>query len=135
MDVLIDTHFVFWYAKGDARMPARLLELIGDGGNAVFVSDVSVLEVEIKHAKNAKAMPYSGKDFIGLCQRAGFELLPLTRADILSYGTLDFSKAAGIHKDPFDRLLVAQAKEENMLFATHDESIMLYGEPLAALFR
>ena len=129
MNVLLDTHFILWFAKGDSRLPNDLLEIIEDPGNGVFVSEVSMLEIAIKHAKNPKAMPYSAEDVERLCGEAAFELRPLTREAIFAYGRLAFDKVGDLHKDPFDRLLIAQAKTERLTLATHDRILALYGEP------
>ena len=134
MDLLLDTHFVLWFAEGNKKFPKSLLALIDDTENNIFVSDVSVLEITIKHAKNPKAMPYSGEDFARMCEEAEFQLRPLTRNSILMYGTLDFAAIDGIHKDPFDRLLIAQSKAEEMCLATHDRLLLLYNEPSVRLF-
>lgn len=134
MKLLIDTHFVFWYALGDKRLPPKLLDLIADPDNDIYISEASVLEVVIKHAKNPKAMPYDGDEFVDLCNRANFATLPITLKDILAYGTLDLKAAEGRHRDPFDRLLIAQSKAQTILLATHDEAFALYGEPLTTVF-
>ena len=134
MNVLVDTHVILWFAKGDKRLPKGLRDVIEDLSNSVFVSEVSLLEVVIKHAKNPDAMPYSGEDFVSLCEEGGFELRPLTREAILAYGGLAFERVGDLHKDPFDRLLIAQAKTERLEFATHDRLLALYGEPSVHIF-
>ena len=134
MNVLLDTHFILWFAKGDSRLPEELLKIIEDSGNGVFASEVSMLEIAIKHAKNPKAMPYSAEDVECLCGKAAFELRPLTREAIFAYGGLAFDKVGDLHKDPFDRLLIAQAKTERLMFATHDRILALYGEPSVKVF-
>ena len=134
MNVLLDTHFILWFAKGDSRLPEELLKIIEDSRNGVFASEVSMLEIAIKHAKNPKAMPYSAEDVERLCEEAAFELRPLTREAIFAYGGLAFDKVGDLHKDPFDRLLIAQAKTERLTFATHDRILALYGEPSVTVF-
>lgn len=134
MNVLLDTHFILWFAKGDERLPRELRETIEDPATGVFASEVSVLEIAIKHAKNPNAMPYSGEDFVSLCERAAIELRPLTLEAILAYGNLAFEKVGDLHKDPFDRMLICQAKTENLVFATHDRLLALYGEPQVSVF-
>ena len=134
MNLLLDTHFVLWFAKGDDRLPRDLRDAIEDPRNGVFASEVSVLEVAIKHAKNPDAMPYSGEGFVGLCEQGSIRLRPLTREAILAYGSLAFDKVGDLHKDPFDRLLIAQSKTENLVFATHDRLLALYDEPTVRVF-
>ena len=134
MNVLLDTHFILWFAKGDARLPQDLREIIEDPTNGVFASELSMLEIAIKHVKNPAAMPYTAQDFERLCDEAAFDLRPLTRNAIFSYGGLAFDKVGNLHKDPFDRLLIAQAKTEGLTFATHDRILALYGEPFVRVY-
>lgn len=129
MNVLLDTHFILWFAQGDERLPEDLRSIIEDPANGVFASEVSILEIAIKHAKNPSAMPYSAEEFAALCEAGGFEFRPLTREAIFAYGSLAFDKVGDLHKDPFDRLLIAQAKMEGLVLATHDRLLALYDEP------
>lgn len=133
MNVLLDTHFVFWFAQGDERFPDSLRETVENPANGVFASEVSMLEIAIKHAKNPSAMPYSAQDFVSLCERGDFTLRPLTREAIFAYGELALDKVGNLHKDPFDRLLIAQAKTEKLILATHDRLLALYDEPLVSV--
>lgn len=94
----------------------------------MFASEVSVLEIAIKHCKNARAMPYSAQDFIDLCNQGAIELRPLTLEVILTYETLAFERVGDLHRDPFDRLLIAQARSERITLATCDRLLALYGE-------
>ena len=134
MNVLLDTHFILWFAQGDSRLPDEVRSIVEDPNNGVFASEVSVLEIAIKHAKNPVAMPYSGNAFVQLCEEGGFDLRPLTLEAILAYGSLAFDKVGDLHKDPFDRLLIAQSKTEHLTFATHDRLLALYGEPLVSVY-
>lgn len=134
MDILVDTHMALWFIDGSSSMPPAVLDLMQDPRNTVYVSDVSVWEVAIKHQKHPDAMPADAERFIDSCNRARFVFLPLTHAAIIEYSKLDTSKAEGIHNDPFDRLLIAQAKAGNLLLVTHDAAFKLYGEPLVAVY-
>lgn len=134
MNIMLDTHLVLWFAKGDARFPDELLEVLQDRNNNKFVSETSLLEIEIKHAKQPEAIGCTGSDFVSLCERGGFVLRPITREAILAYGTLDFKAVGDLHKDPFDRLLIAHAKSEGLRLATHDRILALYGEPCVQVY-
>lgn len=134
MDVLLDTHFPIWYYEGDRRFADDLLALLDSPSNRFFVSEVSVLEVTIKHCKNPAVMPYSAEDYLSFCRDSGFELKPLTLDAVLAYGTLKFDLVEGVHKDPFDRILISQSKAGGLLFATHDTDLLLYKEPLVSFF-
>ena len=66
-------------------------------------------------------------------EESGYRFLPITHQAILAYTELDHGKAGFSHKDPFDRLLIAQAKSSGMLFITHDAMLDVYGEPVVAI--
>lgn len=133
MNIIIDTHLALWFLDGSERMPPRARELVEDPTNAIFVSDASVWEIAIKHAKRPDVMPRSCVDFIELCNQVGFSPLSVSRSAIVAYEGLDTSRAEGVHRDPFDRMLIAQAKAEGMLLLAHDHSMSLYGEPLVSV--
>ena len=134
VNILLDTHFILWFALGDSRLPNNLRAMIENPHNGIFASDVSVLEIAIKHMKNQNAMPYSAVEFINLCERGAITLRPLTREAIVTYETLNIERVGDLHKDPFDRLLIAQAKSENLIFATHDRLLALYNEPVVQVY-
>ena len=134
MEILLDTHFPIWYYEGDERFSDDLLALLDNESNIFYVSELSVLEVSIKHCKNPLAMPYSAQEYLSFCHDAAFALQPLTLDAVLAYSLLKFNLVEGVHKDPFDRILIAQAKALNLLFATHDTDLLLYKEPLVTFF-
>ena len=134
MNVLLDTHLVLWFAKGDERLPHDARPLLESTEHAFFVSEISVLEIAIKHAKNPAAMPYSAREFVRLCEDGGFTLRPLGLEAIFAYEDLHFDRVGDLHKDPFDRLLISQAKSEGMILATHDRLLALYGEPCVHVY-
>ena len=128
MKLLLDTHILIWALADDPKLPKKARELILDTENAIYVSVVSLWEVVVKHSIHPNAIPYSGKDFYDACGRAGFELLETKPEHILAVEDLRRSEGVPPHKDPFDRLLIAQAKVEEMQFVTHDALLSGYGE-------
>ena len=74
-------------------------------------------------------MPVSEEDFVRLCQDTGFTRLPIEAGHIFLLKTLSRPNDAPKHNDPFDRILVAQAKAEGIMFLTHDSLIPYYDEP------
>ena len=135
MKLLLDTHVILWFLKGDERLPTALRKAIEDPRNAVFASETSVLEIVIKHGKNPAAMPYTGERFVELCEMASINLRPITLEAIFCYGTLHLEMVGDLHRDPFDRLLIAQAKQEHLTLATCDRLLGLYGEDCIAIYR
>ena len=107
MNLLLDTHILIWTLNDDPALSETARELILDPNNVVYYSTVSVWEIAIKHAAHPDNVEFTGK----------FALETLKRPE-------DAPK----HNDPFDRILVSQAKAENMVFLTHDSLIPYYGE-------
>lgn len=128
MKLLLDTHILIWALADDPKLPKKARELILDVNNAIYVSTVSLWEVVVKHSIHPNEIPYSGKDFYDACRRAGFELLEAKPEHVLAVEGLRRSEGALPHKDPFDRLLIAQAKTEEMRFVTHDALLSEYGD-------
>jgi len=128
MNLLLDTHIAIWALNDDPALSEKARELILDADNTIYYSTVSVWEVMLKHNRHPGNIPFDEKDFSEGCREAGFVPLALADKHILAVRTL--SRPAGIkeHNDPFDRLLVAQAKVENLSFLTHDELIPGYEE-------
>jgi PIN domain nuclease of toxin-antitoxin system len=125
---LLDTHVALWALVGDRRLSARARALIEDPDNQVMVSAVSVWEIAIKHALARADMPVSGTEALAWFRRAGYDLLPISP-----------EHAAGVerlpdhHRDPFDRLLVAQAQTEPLRLMSRDPLVIRYGEAVMAV--
>ena len=116
MNLLIDTCTLLWWANGDRLTPAAS-QAIEDPDNRVWVSAASVWEIGIKQALGKLTVR---DDLDGLIDE-DFEPLPITFAHA--------RRAAGLprhHRDPFDRMLVAQAQTENLTLATRDRHISSY---------
>jgi PIN domain nuclease of toxin-antitoxin system len=118
MKLLLDTHAFLWWDSNDARLPAALHSAIASPQNEVFFSAASVWEIAIKRA--------SGKlIFEGSVQKSilAHDFLPLPI-------TVEQAELAGslpqLHRDPFDRLLVAQAQLEGLVLVSVDEQILRY---------
>ena len=129
MRLLLDTHILIWALADDPKLPKEARKLILDENNLLYASVVSVWEVIIKRALHPNEMPYSGRDFFDACERAGFETLAVNAAHVLAVEGLRRGANAPPHKDPFDRLLIAQAKVEGMTLVTHDSLLSGYGAP------
>jgi PIN domain nuclease of toxin-antitoxin system len=116
---LLDTHLVLWWMEGEvSKISERALAALGSEGLDPVVSAVTVWEVAIKRSLG-KVKARAG--MLDEIERAGVELLPVTarHADLVASLPLH-------HRDPFDRLLVAQATAENIPLVTNDESLRRY---------
>lgn len=118
MRILLDTHFLLWAFAGAAQLSSKMRSLIESSDTIVFVSLVSLWELRIKESIGKIILP---KAFYTAIEPAGYELLSLKPAHIHEYGTLPMH-----HRDPFDRMLVAQARCEQLRLATADPAFSRY---------
>jgi len=122
MRLLLDTHIALWAVTAHSSMPARAIELIL-AADAVFVSAASIWEISIKHALKPARMSISGQQALSEFQAAGFSLLAVSPAHAAAVDGL-----AAHHRDPFDRMLIAQAIHEPLRLLTCDRQIAAYSE-------
>lgn len=123
MKLLLDTHALLWWLAGDRRLSKRARALIGDEANEIYVSAASAWEVATKH--RIGRLPDAGDlvaDFAGQVAEQGFMSLPIT----LEHGQRA-GRLAGSHRDPFDRMLIAQAHAENLTLVSNEEVFDRYG--------
>ncbi len=123
MRLLLDTHVALWALVDSPRLSAHARELILAPANEVWVSAASVWEIAIKHGLGRGDMPVSGDEALAWFRRAGYRLLAIAPEHAAAVGTLP-----PIHGDPFDRLLVAQARIEPFRLLSADPQVALYGE-------
>ena len=128
MNLLLDTHLLIWALNEDVKLPARAKELILDPGNTIYYSAVSIWEIAVKHAIHPDNVEFTGKELSGFCREAGFLPVEVKDRHVFALETLKRPDSAPKHNDPFDRMLIAQAKADNLTFLTHDELLPYYGE-------
>ena len=120
MKALLDTHIILWALTNDSRLPLKVKEIISQCDNEIWYSTASVWEVTVKHMNHPEHMTISGRELSKYCQMAGYRMLPIQDRHVYMLETLQRVEGAPIHKDPFDRIMIAQAKAEGMKFITHD---------------
>ena len=121
MDILLDTHAAKWFLDGDKRLSKPAMEAIYDPGNSIYISIVSVWEVAIKLSIGKLQVNGGINQIIEAVDDNGFLLLDISLEHITELVKLPF-----IHRDPFDRMLIAQAKAEDMAIMTADANITEY---------
>ena len=112
MRLLLDTHVVLWWLADDPALTSVHRATIRDARTTVFYSAVSVVEISIKASQDKLEAP---TDLVEQLEAQRFEELPLTAAHAVRLRDLPWH-----HRDPFDRMLIAQAQEEELTFATVD---------------
>lgn len=118
MRILLDTHIALWWISDSPKLTSEDRQLIADPANEIYVSAASAWEVEIKRGLGKIVIADDWKDVI---DRNGFAWL-----DVKSWHTDLLRQLPDIHKDPFDRMLVAQAKGENLRLISHDSKVNDY---------
>lgn len=131
MNILLDTHMAIWALLDSPKLTPKAKHLITDPDNTIYYSVVSVWEVLLKHSGHPDHMNLSAAVFSENCMDAGFIPLELHDKHVITAGT--FPPEVDGHKDPFDRLLLAQAKNEKMFFLTHDRRLSRYPEKCVIL--
>jgi PIN domain nuclease of toxin-antitoxin system len=117
--LLLDTHPFIWFLVQSKRIPGRLMASLIDPTNSVQVSAVSIWEATIKSGLGKLSLPLDRIEAI--IDDAGFSELPVVFAHALEVRHLPL-----LHRDPFDRLLIAQARHERLTLVTRDPDIRRY---------
>ena len=108
---------------------ARLARSIIDHpDHVVYYSVISAWETDIKHMVHPDAITISGTELISYCEEAGFLSLPVASRHVKMLQTLRREEDAPVHRDPFDRMMICQAKADGMLLLTHDRLLPYYRE-------
>ena len=123
MRALLDTHVVLWWAsEGASRVSPKATALIGDGSTVALVSTASLYEISIKVTLGRLELPDEPERYVPeLLRRHAFGVLPIDPSHALRAGSLPL-----IHRDPWDRLIIAQAQVEGLPIVTADPAIGRY---------
>ncbi len=122
LDLLFDTHSFIWWADEPTKLSPIALAALEDENNRLFLSDASIREMQIKIQLGKIKLKLPIRDLIESQQRDNeIEILPIATEHILALDNLPFH-----HKDPFDRLLIAQSIAENFTIITVDSEFPAY---------
>lgn len=123
MRLLLDTHALLWWLDGDRRLPRKVRELVGAMETTVFVSAASVWEITTKARLGKLPGALSVADDVPACIASqGFSSLSISVGHAQRAGSLP-----GPHRDPFDRMLIAQAQAEDLSLVTNERLFDGYG--------
>ena len=120
MRFLLDTHVLLWWLGNDAALPPGAANLIRDPENVIYVSAVSLWEIWLKQSLGKLRLPERFEERLAV---EPFESLPLTIPH-----TRQVARLPWLHRDPFDRMLVAQARTDKLTLLTADDAVGAYGE-------
>jgi PIN domain nuclease of toxin-antitoxin system len=124
MKVLLDTHLLLWAAGSPQRLPKAALSILKARDNTLLFSAASVWEVVIKTGLGRSDFQVDAQQLRRGLLLHGYEELPITGEHAIAVRTLP-----SLHKDPFDRILLAQAQTEGLTLLTVDRKLAAYGPP------
>lgn len=125
MNVLLDTHIALWAVQDNPSLTLRAREIILSPESKVHVSIASIWEIGIKFSLGRGDMPISANEALGYFRAAGFRIL-----SVEAEHAVEVEKLSWHHKDPFDRMLVAQALTAPMRLLTHDALVARYSDTI-----
>ncbi|MEH2252464.1 type II toxin-antitoxin system VapC family toxin [Nostoc sp.] len=122
MRALLDIHAFIWWVTNDPQLSTNARNLIADSSNILFLSVVSAWEIVIKNKLGKLTLPEPVEQYIPSRLAINrFEILPIQMSHVLQVASLP-----SIHRDPFDRILIAQSQVENLPIVTIDQQITEY---------
>jgi len=121
---LLDTHTVIWFFNGDDDLSEAAKQIILDDSHSKYLSIASAWELAIKVGLDKIDFAGKAAGFMRLAEANGFTIMPIKISHLSAYESLPC-----IHRDPFDRLLIATALAEQMAIITADKNIALYDVP------
>jgi len=121
MKLLLDTHAAIWFVIDSKFLPGHSKNLIQNPDNECYVSTATLWEMGIKHSLGKLKLKAELKKIFELFFESGLILMPITPDHILTNASLPFH-----HRDPFDRLIIAQAKREGYSIISKDQEFINY---------
>jgi len=122
MNLFLDTHVLLWWLDDNPLLSIQAKKYIADVDNIIFISAVVIWEIRIKEALGKLEI---APDFFNIVKQQGFEILSITAQHANKLGDIPRH-----HRDPFDRMLIAQAIEESLTIVTHDRAFKAYDIPI-----
>jgi PIN domain nuclease of toxin-antitoxin system len=124
VNLLLDTHIALWAVTGDSKLRPDIVQIIANPKNTSFISAASIWEIAIKFARNKGLpddMPVSGTQARDIFRNAGYQFLKIDADHAAAVDGLPL-----LHGDPFDRIIVAQARAEGLRLITKDADVAAY---------
>jgi PIN domain nuclease of toxin-antitoxin system len=123
MKLLLDTHILLWLVTDSPKLSSKARALIEDIDNECLFSPVSIAEISLKHMKHSDLLSFDGEAARSEFIDVGISEIPFTSTDAAGADSLVL-----FHNDPFDRMLLAQAKSEGIMIVSHDRQFPQYGD-------
>jgi len=124
MRYLLDTHAVIWYAEDSSELPKKVIDIIDNPENEIYISAVSLWEIALKVSLGKLDLELPLDEFLTNIRNRDFVFLQIEDEYLNKLLGLSF-----VHKDPFDRLIISSALAEGLTIITIDENIKKYDVP------
>ncbi len=121
MNLLLDTHVFLWYITGDEQLPKKVVKTITDKSNRCFISIASIWEIVIKLSIDKLEIKGGFKTIEDFLENNDFEILPIDFDDAKTLLKMDY-----FHRDPFDRMIIAQAMTSDLKVISKDKHFKSY---------
>ena len=121
MNLLLDTHALIWFFNGDRRLSENARYAIESADNRKLISIASLWEMALKVSIGRLKFSMGFRSFLNLIEENGFEIVPLDLDHFMALSQLEFK-----HRDPFDRMMVAQCLSDSITFVTKDDILKHY---------
>lgn len=121
MKILVDTHILIWLLSGDSMLSRSAQRILEDERNEIYFSSINIAEIAIKHVKNPLLMPLTPEQVREAALENNLRELDFGSSHAVALASLPLH-----HKDPFDRMLIAQAEGSQMKLMSHDDFIAVY---------
>ncbi len=132
LNYLLDTHSLIWFQENNPKIPEQIMNLIQHSDNVIYFSQVSLFEISIKQSiGKLPAFSATIEEIYNQAMQDGFTFLPIQNKHIFGYNSIPLLKD---HRDPFDRLLITTAREENAIILSADEQLLLYAGVVQVLW-
>lgn len=125
MRILIDTHILIWHLEDDSQLSLARSEIISDTDNSIFISVASLWEIAIKSSLGKLSLAKSIEDILAEINQSSSSIRPIEPGHTIQVSKLPFH-----HRDPFDRMIIAQAMVENIQLMSADNGFFVYGVDL-----
>lgn len=125
---LLDTHCLIWFQEDNPKITKEVMGIIQNPSNIIYLSQISLFEISIKQAIGK--LPHfeiTVEDIYKQALSDGFTFLPITNSSIFNYKNIPLLET---HRDPFDRLLISSAIENDATLLSADEKFLLYPDML-----
>ena len=123
MRILFDTHTLIWFLSDSPHLTPQARGLLSREGVEIFFSPISIEEIAIKHSLKPEVMPCEPSEVLADALASGLRAIPFDAQAAVAVGALPW-----IHRDPFDRMLIAQAQTASMKLLSHDANVLRYGD-------